>query len=110
MSHKKHKVKVGRKGRRVASAVAVCAISGVMFSGSANAATWTLGSSIGGSQLSGTTYYNSTVESKSYGSTLVSNPTTINNSYGTDTTFFTGTTRGTDNTSNFFSALAACRN
>ena len=39
MSHKKHKVKVGRKGRRVASAVAVCAISGVMFSGSANANT-----------------------------------------------------------------------
>lgn len=107
MSHKKHKVKVGRKGRRVASAVAVCAISGVMFSGSANAATWTLGSSIGGSQLSGTTYYNSTVESKSYGSTLVGNPTTINNSYGNDTTFFTGTTRGTDNTSNFFSALGS---
>ncbi len=38
MSRKKRKLnKVGRKSRRVASAVAVCAISGMMFSGSASA-------------------------------------------------------------------------
>ena len=114
MSRKKRKLNnIGRKGHRVAAAVAVCAMTGMMFSGSANAADWKLGQSIVGSQLSGTTYYNSTVKSWNNGLLIGpgapggSNPTTINNSVGISETNLTGSIRSTDYTGNFFSALGS---
>ena len=106
MSHRKHKVKVGRKGRRVASAVAVCAITGVMFSGSANAATtWRLGSTISSPSLQGTIYYAATANSYNYGIPLGTLETTITNSAGQSTTLLTGTIRVGTFIGNEFAAL-----
>ena len=107
MSRKKRKLdKIGRKGRRVTSAVAVCAISGMMFSGSANAANWILGGA--GADLPYTTYYTTTVDSFNLGLSMGGAYSTITNSSGISSPPpQTGTTRSTTYTGNFFSALGS---
>jgi hypothetical protein len=90
---------------RHAIAVAVCALTVMMFAGGAMAADWILGSTIAGTQSTGTVFYNQDVRSYDYGVLLGSNPTSITNTQGTSTTFLTGSTRATTYMANIFSAL-----
>ncbi|QVL45077.1 MAG: autotransporter domain-containing protein [Methylophilaceae bacterium] len=74
------------------------------FSSSLSAATYELGTTIAGSDSSGSTIYNSNVQSYNYGSLLGAPSTLIINIYG-NTTNFTGSIRQFNYTPNTFAAL-----
>jgi outer membrane autotransporter protein len=92
-----------------AVSVAVCALTGMVFMGGAQAATYRLGSTISSPSSTGTTFYTTNVTSYSNGSLLTSvfsDTSTVQTTDGAgSTTQLTGTVRTSNVTANIFGAL-----
>lgn len=92
-----------------AVSVAVCALTGMVFMGGAQAATYRLGSTISSPSSTGTTFYTTNVTSYSNGSLLASvfsDTSTVQTTNGEgSTTQLTGTVRTSNVTANIFGAL-----
>jgi hypothetical protein len=95
--------RIAQIGRRVVL-MALCALTGMVFAGGVMAADWILGSTILGTNSTGTTFYNGTVNTYLHGVLLGTNPTIIA-SGSNDATNLTGSIRGTTYVANIFSAL-----
>jgi|GEM_PF-1891612 len=95
--------RITKIGGRAVS-VAVCALTGMMFMGSAMAQTTvTLGATTAGA--SGTLFYNSDIQTYDNGAQLGAPTNTITNTNGGSTTNRTGSIRNTTYVANIFSAL-----